>query len=234
MTLPVVEKSARHGSFEKGSVIEDKVMIGGLFIKICGMTRVEDAEFATSLGVDALGFIGFPGSPRYVSPESARRLIGDIGAGCRKVGVFVDASLDTIRRYVDSGVDTIQLHGTETARFAEDCRGLCEVWRAVRVKDVSSVTDSSGFPCDKYLVDTFSPSAHGGTGVAVDRELAKLAVETLGRPVILAGGLTPDNFRGAVGEVHPFGLDFNTGLETAPGIKDHGLIQKLFNMLDRP
>ncbi len=199
-----------------------------LFIKICGMTMLEDALFAISSGVDAVGFVAYPPSQRHVSPAEVAGIIHGLGSPRQLVGVFVNARMDTIKEYLDAGIDTIQLHGDEPADFAEDCRSFGEVWKAIRAGSREHVSSHKDYPCDKFLIDAFDETLPGGTGLQVARDIAKFAVETLPRPVILAGGLTPANFASVAEEVRPFGMDFNSGVESSPGVKDHSLIKKLF------
>ncbi|MBN1865457.1 MAG: phosphoribosylanthranilate isomerase [Victivallales bacterium] len=205
-----------------------------MFIKICGITRREDAEFAISSGTDALGFIAYPPSPRYISPDNVARIIGKLVDKKQCVGVFVNAAINTVREYMDAGIDTVQLHGDESEEFAENCSGMAEVWKAIRARSRSQIASLVHYPCDKFLVDAFDESLHGGTGQGVDGDIAKFAVTTLPRPVILAGGLNPANFANAAAAIRPFGLDFNSGVESSPGVKDHALIAKLFSAVRSP
>ncbi len=201
-----------------------------LFIKICGITKSEDAKFAINAGADAIGFIAFPKSPRYIDADSVKKIVNSLESAkfAKKTGVFVNAELEIIKRYIAAGIDTIQLHGNESAEFAEECAKLAEVWKVIKPQSTEDIAKFANFPASKFLLDTFSKDLHGGTGTIMDLKLAKFAVKHLPKPVILAGGLSPDNVPEIVKTVHPFGIDVNSGVESSPGIKNHNLITKLF------
>ena len=208
-----------------------------LFIKICGMRDCEDAKFAIDAGVDAIGFIAFPKSPRYIDPRQVKEVCSSLHSDRRRVqktGVFVNAELDVVKEYVSAGIDTVQLHGSESAQFAEECAGLAEnleVWKVIKPQSTEDVAKLADFPADKFLLDTFHKTLQGGTGEVMDLELAKFAVKTLQKPVIIAGGLSPANISDIVRDVEPYGIDVNSGVESAPGKKDHLLIEQLFRNL---
>jgi phosphoribosylanthranilate isomerase len=212
-----------------------------LFIKICGVTRVVDAKFAVANSVDAVGFISYPKSPRAVSPETVRKILLSLPVNDRsfqKVGVFVNARIDEIRAYLNVGIDTIQLHGDESAEFAEQCATLHlpgstrqpEIWKVISPVDKNDILRFKDFPADKFLLDTFKKGMRGGTGVVMDLKLAKFAVETLRKPVILAGGISPANFTEIVSKVTPYGIDVNSGVESHPGVKDHALMRRILSV----
>lgn len=202
------------------------------FIKICGITRLADANFAVSSGADAIGFIAFPKSSRYITADRVKDICANLPEAFRKAGVFVDADFNTIKVYVAAGITTIQLHGNETADFAKECQVLGETWKALKPETPEQIQQYIDFPADKFLIDAFHKELPGGTGLTVDRELAKLAVEELNQPVILAGGLTPANFAEILSDVKPFGLDFNSGLESSPGVKDYEKISAVFERMN--
>ncbi|MFA6293380.1 MAG: phosphoribosylanthranilate isomerase [Victivallales bacterium] len=207
-------------------------MIAGkskLFVKICGITRAEDAVFASGCGADALGFIAYPKSPRFINASSVRGIVGEIPGNVLKAAVFVNPTIDEVMKYVGAGVNVIQLHGDETAEFAEEIAKFAEVWKAIRPETAKDVLKYSDYPADKFLIDTFSGSAYGGTGKTGDWDSAKFAVETLNKPVILAGGLNPANIAEAVKSVDPYGIDVSSGVESSPGVKDHGKLTLLFS-----
>lgn len=201
------------------------------FIKICGITRLEDAQFALQSGADAIGFISYPKSPRFITAANVKCLCQTLPTEIQKVGVFVNAYIDTIKEYLAAGINTIQLHGNESAKFAESCRELAETWKALKPKLDAEILQYLEYPADKFLIDAFHKELQGGTGLTVDSELAAFAVKQLPCPVILAGGLNSANFAGIYEEVHPFGLDFNSGLEASPGIKNHEQIKAIFEQL---
>ncbi len=204
-----------------------------IFVKICGITRLEDALFAAASGADAIGFIAYPKSPRYVPPEKVLQIIGSLKAGIRRVAVFVNPGLDEISAYLAAGADVVQLHGDETAEFAEHAANFAEVWKAIRPKTRDDVLKFMDFPASRFLVDSFHEKEYGGTGIVADWDLAKFAVETLKSPVILAGGINPENVAAALKAVHPSGMDLSSGVESSPGIKDHGKIGRLFKEIKK-
>jgi phosphoribosylanthranilate isomerase len=200
-----------------------------VYVKVCGLTRREDALAAVAAGVDAVGLNFWPGSKRVVEVEVAREIAAALPAGVAKVGVFVNAPE---RRIADVcaavGLDVVQLHGDETpelgrALTAEQRR----VWRAVRVRDAASLAEMDAWPddaCEAILLDNFVPS-YGGSGQPFDWSLAHEA-RRRGRRIVLAGGLTPENVQSAVREVRPWGVDVAGGVERSPGLKDAGKIAR--------
>lgn len=188
-------------------------------VKICGITSVEDALAAVEAGADALGFMFYPPSPRNLTPEAAREIIGALPPFVARVGVFVDATADEIRRTIAaSGIDTLQLHGRETPEF-------CAAWspypvlKAFRVRGPESLEALPAYRGHSWLLDSYVAGALGGTGQTFSWELAADAVRRGGR-VVLAGGLTADNVADAVRAVRPWGVDVSSGVESAPGRKD--------------
>ncbi len=198
------------------------------FVKICGITRMDDAIFAHKCGASALGFIAYPKSPRFIMEKPVAEIIRGVGGNLLKIAVFVNPLHEDVERYLDSGVDVIQLHGDETAKFAEGIAKSAEIWKAIRPKTRDDILKYKGYPASKFLIDSSSASAYGGTGKTADWELAKFAVEELGAPVILAGGINPVNVAEALKKVRPFGIDVSSGVESAPGIKDHEKMKRLF------
>lgn len=206
-----------------------------LFVKVCGITRAEDAAFAVTCGADALGFIAYVKSPRFISPEKVGKICKNIPDKIRKVGVFVDAEFSAILPYIDAGIDIIQFHGGESAKFALSAKKSfnVEIWKAIRPKRREYLERYRNYPAEKFLIDTFCVSTPGGTGKTADWKLAKLATDVLSAPVILAGGLNPANIAEAVRRVHPWGIDVNSGVESSPGIKNRQLIKKIFSAIER-
>lgn len=187
-----------------------------MFIKVCGITRAEDAQHAAGHGATALGFVFWSRSPRNVTAEQAADIIAGLPADVTPVGVFVNESLDGIRSIVEkTGIRVVQLHGDEPPTYAAALD--CPVFRAVRVDEGDVV--SASWPAETtFLVDTVDPVRRGGTGVAVDWDrAAALARE---RKIVLAGGLTPANVAEAITAVRPFGVDVSSGVEESPGVKD--------------
>lgn len=185
-------------------------------VKICGITRLEDALLAAELGADALGFNFWPQSKRYCDPDNARAIVSRLPPFITSVGVFVNPDKQNalaIARQVRLSV--IQLHGDESAAF-------CDNWdfpliKGVQLKENFDFDTLRAFPVTALLLDSASPG-YGGSGVALNFQL--LEGKLLHRPLILAGGLTQDNVQPAIRAVRPYGIDVASGVESSPGIKD--------------
>jgi phosphoribosylanthranilate isomerase len=186
-------------------------------IKICGITRLEDALAAARLGADALGFNFWPRSKRYVAPVEARKIVRRLPSFVTPVGVFVDPSRDEVRGAVDaSGVAVAQLHGDEPPEL---CISLpLPVLKAIRVADRHSLAALVSYEVQGFLLDAPTPG-YGGSGEIFDWALAAEVAREL--PIVLAGGLGPDNVAEAVRAVRPWAVDVASGVERAPGVKDH-------------
>ncbi|MDG5816268.1 phosphoribosylanthranilate isomerase [Chitinispirillales bacterium ANBcel5] len=188
-------------------------------VKFCGITRYEDAKIAVNLGANALGFIFYPSSPRYVHPAQALKIIKQLPPFISKVGVFVNEEIDTVRRIVkEFGIDAVQLHGSETPEY---CNSLCTVpvIKSFSVQPDSDVTPLSNYDVSAFLLDTWDPECHGGSGKTFDWSIAKNACNCY-QNVILAGGLGPSNIAEAVLAVEPYAVDVNSGVEISPGVKN--------------
>ena len=192
-------------------------------VKICGVTRTDDALHAARAGADVLGVNLWPGSKRHVDIAAARALADAARAAAASIaiaGVFVDADEATIVAAVrDAGLDIVQLHGREPATLVDAlvARGLT-VWRAVAMATDADVDALAGTHAHAVLLDT--PSAgRGGSGRTFDWRLAAAAVRA-GHQVVLAGGLDPDNVGAAIAAVRPWAVDVASGVETSPGVKD--------------
>ncbi len=193
-------------------------------VKICGITNAADALAAVEAGADALGFMFSDLSPRWLTREAAAKIIRQLPPFIVKVGVFVDAPEAIVKQTVaECGLDALQFHGAETpeycARFAPH-----KVIKAVRVRDSSSLRMLSSFETDAWLMDSWVPGKLGGTGETFRWELAAEAKDW-GRPIILAGGLKPENIAQAIHEVWPYAVDVSSGVEEAVGKKDHAAIR---------
>lgn len=187
-------------------------------VKICGLTRLDDALAGVEAGADALGFMLYARSPRAVTPEQVRAITRALPPFVARVGVFVDASAEEIRAAIRvAGLDTLQLHGAETPEFCAQFD--LPVIKAFRVADESVLAELPKYAVAAHLLDAWSPAAHGGTGTTFNWAIARAAVAA-GHRVVLAGGLTPDNVARALAEVRPFGVDVSSGVESAPGRKD--------------
>jgi phosphoribosylanthranilate isomerase len=196
-----------------------------LKVKICGVTRLDDALAAVRLGADALGFNFWPRSKRYLPPAQARAIIRRLPPLVTAIGVFVDPSRDEVLRAMDaSGIVMAQLHGDETPEL---CASLpLPVLKAIRVADGRSLAQLASYEVRGFVLDT--PSAgYGGSGKTFDWWLvAEVAREM---PVVLAGGLGPDNVADAVRTVRPWAVDVASGVESAPGIKDEDKMRRFID-----
>ena len=191
-------------------------------VKICGITSVEDALTAVAAGADALGFVFHEPSPRHLFPEQAAAIIRALPPFVQAVGLFVNAPLDYVNATCElSRLDLVQLHGEESPDYCSQVAR--RVVKAFRVKDISSLEPMKQYRVAGYLLDAYSPSAHGGTGLTFNWQTALLANQY--GPIILAGGLSPDNIRQAVATVAPYAVDVSSGVEAAPGRKDPELVR---------
>jgi phosphoribosylanthranilate isomerase len=190
-------------------------------VKICGITRPEDAEQAVSLGAWALGFILWPQSKRAADPGVAAGIARELRRRVELVGVFVNQPLDEIERYADAlGLSYVQLHGDEGPSFcaAVAQRTGLKVIKAAKVRHAADLRDLERFHTDLHLLDAHVPGMVGGTGQTWDWSL--LAGRRSKTPFLLSGGLTPDNVAEAIAGVQPWGVDVASGTEVAPGVKD--------------
>ena len=194
-----------------------------LKIKICGITNPADATAAVEAGADALGFMFYGPSPRNVSLAAAAGIIRSLPPFVARVGVFVDASEDLVRQAVlECGIDTLQFHGNESPEFCR--RFSTRIIKAFRICNEESLRELGRYETSAWLLDSFNPEKFGGTGAKFNWDLASAATR-FGRPVILAGGLTPENAAEAVRQVRPYAVDVSSGVEAEPGRKDHAKIR---------
>lgn len=196
-------------------------------VKICGITTVEDAAVAVEAGADALGFVFYDKSPRCVNPITAAQIIKTLPPFVQSVGLFVNEESGKINWTADfCGLDLLQLHGDETP---EDCIELNRrVIKACRVQNRSSIETLARFSVAGYLLDAWSADAYGGTGQVFNWELAAAARQY--GPIILAGGLAPENVAAAVSQVQPYAVDVSSGVESAPGRKDHDKVREFIKL----
>lgn len=198
-------------------------------VKVCGVTRLEDAKLAADLGASAIGFVFWPKSPRYVEPERARAIAAALPRTVVCVGVFVDQAVEEMQR-IASGVPlgALQLHGAESPLIAAAL--LQPVIKAVPVTNGFAPESLDVWPSEvTVLLDAHDPIKRGGTGRTIDWRAAAGAAGR--RPIMLSGGLTPDNVREAIETVRPYAIDVSSGVETSPGLKDPAKLRALFENL---
>lgn len=203
-------------------------------VKICGLTNLDDARVAAEAGADLLGFIFYAKSPRYVTPDQAATIVQTLRTEGvklpRMVGVFVNTTVAEIQTIVAQvGLDLVQLHGKETADWFTPLGG--RAYKAIQPADAEAAhTQATHFTPlgtvagPSLLIDAYDPHAYGGTGKQADWQV----VATLARQhpgLLLAGGLTPDNVATAIELVQPWGVDVGSGVEAAPGRKDHAKVR---------
>ena len=187
-------------------------------VKICGITSVEDARAAVDAGADAIGLMFFERSPRNLTFKDAAKICLALPPFVTRVGVFVNSSEDFVREAIEfCGLTAVQFHGEESANYC--ARFDTDVIKAFRVRDAASLADLPSYQTRAWLLDSFIIGKIGGTGVKFNWDLA-LKAKCHGRPIILAGGLTPENVNEAVAKVQPYGVDVSSGVESAPGKKD--------------
>jgi phosphoribosylanthranilate isomerase len=198
-------------------------------VKICGLTAAEDALLAAELGASAVGFVFWPGSPRYIEPLAVRAIVTRLPPFITPVGVFVNQSIATvlaIARFARLGA--VQLHGDETAE--EYATLPMRVIKALPLRDARDGDAAGGVPPSAMvLLDAYDPVRRGGTGRAVDWSVASSVARQ--RPVILSGGLHPGNVVEAIAAVNPYGVDVSSGVESSPGRKDPAKLRALFAAL---
>ena len=206
-----------------------------VFVKICGITSIEDARAAVEAGADMLGFNFYRPSPRFIEPDAAREIIRALRAETRSepgvimLGVFVNESVENVIRIAErSGLDGIQLHGDETAEY---CRELKQhqpkrfAIKVVRSNGAVDFPDLGLYTADAFMLDAYDSDLRGGTGQTVDWTLAREAARRLPR-LFLAGGLSPENVAEAISTVRPYAVDACSALEVSPGKKDHARVRE--------
>ena len=204
------------------------------YVKICGLTTLEDARYCAAAGAEFLGFIQFPPSPRYITPRAAAAIMEWIH-GSQSVGVFVNGEADQVNETVtNAGFDLVQLHGDESPAYCS--RMVRPVIKAFRVhadtdpEDLRREFEAYANTVTWFLLDTWHPVLYGGTGTTFDWRTAQgLATDY---PLILSGGLGPDNIDEAVNLVKPQGIDLSGSLERSPGHKDFGRVSNFFARLE--
>ena len=192
-------------------------------VKICGLTNLADGIAASEAGADVLGFVFYEQSPRCVSIEAAAAIIRALPPFIVKAGVFVNAPEESVVRAIrQCGLNLLQFHGDETPDYCLQF-GLMSM-KAFRIRDAASLQVLRNYPTDAWLLDACNPDKLGGTGETFNWDLA-LEARAWGRPIFLAGGLTPENVAAAIRRAHPYAVDVSSGVEAAPGRKDHAKIK---------
>lgn len=194
-------------------------------IKVCGMTRLDDALMAVDCGADAVGFIFYKKSPRHVNETTVKKIVAHLPPFVNRVGVFVNETAERINRLIEvCRLDTVQLHGDESPAFCNKIK--ISVVKAFRMKNADTLASLSKYRVNGFLLDAFDEAQFGGTGQTFNWQWARGARKY--GPVILAGGLTPANVADAVRRVQPYGVDVCSGVEKSPGKKDPKKIKAFF------
>lgn len=195
-------------------------------VKVCGITNLEDAKAAIEAGCDALGFVFYKKSPRYINLKKAKNIIRIVPKTIIKVGVFVNAKEKTIKRIAKMcKLDMLQFHGDESPEFCNKLNGY-KIIRAFRVKDRLDLKNILKYKTFAYLFDTFVKERIGGTGKKFNWNLIKDIRDKIRRPIFLSGGLTKNNVREAIRIIHPDWVDVSSSVEIRPGKKDYRKIKE--------
>jgi phosphoribosylanthranilate isomerase len=198
-------------------------------VKVCGITRLEDALLAAELGASAIGFVFWPDSPRYIDPDRASTIARALPAPVSAVGVFVNQPIEEVQRVAHRvPLTAVQLHGDEPMAYAR--RILRPVIRAVAVDERFAAESLDSIPPEiTVLLDAHDPLRRGGTGRTIDWSAASAAAAR--RPLFLSGGLNPANVIDAITSVRPYGVDLSSGVESSPGVKDPARLRALFEAI---
>ena len=197
--------------------------------KICGITNLDDANVAVENGASAIGFIFYEKSPRTISINNAKSISKHLPKTIARVGVFVNHEKDFIRLAISEvPLDMIQLHGDETPDFCNQFD--VAILKALRIKNEASLSVMDQYDVAVFLLDTFSNDQYGGTGETFDWSVLNRKFKT---PIILSGGLNPENILDAIDAVNPSAVDVNSGVESSPGKKDYNKLKSLFKNLNK-
>jgi len=198
-------------------------------IKICGITNLDDALIAERLGADAIGFIFYKQSKRYISPGNAKLISQKLSAFTVKVGVFVNETEDEINRIVKQvKLNLVQLHGDEIPEMIE--RLLLPSIKSFRINDEFDFSILEEYPCNNYLFDTFSQNEFGGTGKTFDWNTIP---SSLRKRVIIAGGVSENNVEEIFTKINPYAVDVSSSLEVSPDKKDHDKMKSFFQIINQ-
>jgi len=197
--------------------------------KICGITNLDDANVAVENGASAIGFIFYEKSPRTISINNAKSISKHLPKTIARVGVFVNHEKDFINEAISEvPLDMIQLHGDETPDFCNQFD--VPILKALRIKNEASLSVMDQYDVAVFLLDTFSNDQYGGTGETFDWSVLNRKFKT---PIILSGGLNPENILDAIDAVNPSAVDVNSGVESFPGKKDYNKLKSLFKNLNK-
>ena len=199
-------------------------------VKVCGITRREDAELAVDLGAAAIGLVFWPGSPRCIGSDRAKEIVDSLPAFVTPVGVFVDQPREFVEEIAAMvGLGAVQLHGSETVAYCRGIRG--PIIRAIALAETTDPMSVNAWPPDvTVLLDAHDPERHGGTGRTVDWTAAARVAAM--RRAILSGGLRADNVAAALDLVRPYAIDVSSGVESRPGVKDSGRMRAFFQAVE--
>lgn len=204
----------------------------GIKTKICGITNIEDAQASIKSGCDALGFVFYKKSPRYISPGKAKDIIAQLPKSIIKVGVFVNSNEQTIKHIAKTcGLDILQFHGDESPGFCSRFKDY-KVIKAFRVGDGFGLENILKYSPFAFLFDTYSESEMGGTGKRFNWKMIR-HVGGIKRPIFLSGGLTEKNVREAIDSVKPDWVDVSSSVEAAPGKKNHKKVEDFIRAAKR-
>lgn len=191
-------------------------------VKICGNVTLKDTMAAVEAGADAVGFVFYARSPRVVSPKAVAAIVSHLPPFVTPVGLFVNEKPEVVRRIAsDCGIRLVQLHGEESPQYCAELK--LPVLKGIRVRTREDVANLSAYRVDAILLDAYVEGIAGGTGTTFDWSLA-VEAKAWG-PIVLAGGLTPDNVGEAISRVRPYGVDVSSGVESSPGAKDHAKVK---------
>ena len=192
------------------------------FIKICGITNLEDAQAAVAAGADALGFNFYKPSPRYITPQAARAIIEQLPSSILTVGVFVDEDSTTVMSVAnEAGLKALQLHGDESPDYCRELAANTLVIKTLAVSDSFDPARAYSYEVDAIMLDTRDNRLRGGTGRVFDWSIAQQVSQIVPK-LYLAGGLSPENVAEALNKVRPYAVDACSSLENRPGTKNHG------------
>jgi len=201
-------------------------------VKICGITNLEDALNSVNAGCDAVGFVFYKKSPRYITPQKAKGIINRLSPDVIKIGVFVNAKEKQVKRIAKlCNLDMLQFHGEESPEFCDKFNGF-KVIKEFRINDRIDLKNMLKYKPFAYLLDTFVKSKRGGTGKQFNWELAK-HINGIKKPIFLSGGLTAKNVKRAIKQVRPDWVDVSSSVEIKPGKKDHKKVKEFIETVKR-